>query len=33
MQLTPSISADARLALQSERRLPTGAVEIVYECA
>jgi dihydrofolate reductase len=32
MQLTPSISADARLALESERRLPTGAVELVYEC-
>jgi dihydrofolate reductase len=32
MQLTPSIAADARLALESERRLATGAVEIVYEC-
>jgi dihydrofolate reductase len=33
MQLTPSLALDTRLTLESERRLPTGAVEIVYACA
>jgi dihydrofolate reductase len=33
MQLTPAIGTDARLTLESERRLPSGAVEIVYACA
>lgn len=33
MKLTPSLSVEARLGLESERRLPTGAVEIVYACA
>src|ERR671936_1045917 len=32
MQLTPSLGVDARLTLETERRLPTGAVEIVYAC-
>jgi dihydrofolate reductase len=30
MQLTPAVSADARLKLQEERRLEVGAVELVY---
>jgi dihydrofolate reductase len=30
MQLTPALSADTRLTLQSERRLDTGAVELLY---
>ena len=30
MQLTPAIQTDERLALQSVRELPRGAVEIVY---
>jgi dihydrofolate reductase len=30
MRLTPSISTDTRLALQDQRALPAGAVEIVY---
>jgi len=33
MQLTPSMSTDARLRLKSERALPVGAVELVYTCA
>jgi dihydrofolate reductase len=33
MQLTPAVSVDARLTLETERRLPTGAVELVYACA
>jgi dihydrofolate reductase len=32
MQLTPSAVADASLTLESERVLPTGAVELVYAC-
>jgi dihydrofolate reductase len=32
MQLTPSVDADASLTLESERVLPTGAVELVYAC-
>lgn len=32
MQLTPSLSTDAGLTLESERVLPGGSVEIVYEC-
>lgn len=32
MQLTPSVGTDAGLTLESERALPTGAVEIVYAC-
>jgi hypothetical protein len=30
MQLTPSLSPDTGLALESERALPGGSVEIVY---
>jgi hypothetical protein len=30
MQLTPALSTDARLTLQSERRLQTGAVALDY---
>ena len=30
MQLTPALSADTRLTLQSERRLGAGAVELLY---
>jgi len=30
MQLTPSLSTDTGLALESERALPSGSVEIVY---
>ena len=33
MQLTPSVSSDVGLTLESERVLPTGAVEIVYACS
>jgi dihydrofolate reductase len=33
MRLTPSLSADAGLTLESERALPGGSVEIVYACA
>ncbi|NUR75109.1 MAG: riboflavin biosynthesis protein RibD [Thermoleophilia bacterium] len=33
MQLTPSLGLDTRLTLESERSLPTGAVEIIYACA
>jgi hypothetical protein len=33
MQLTPALGVDARLTLETERRLPSGAVEIVYACA
>lgn len=33
MRLTPSLSADTELTLESERALPEGAVEIVYDCA
>ena len=31
-QLTPFVGADAMLTLESERVLPTGAVELVYAC-
>jgi dihydrofolate reductase len=31
MQLTPSLHADERLTLKSERVLPGGAVELLYE--
>ena len=30
MQLTPSVGVDADLTLDTERRLQTGAVEIIY---
>jgi hypothetical protein len=32
MRLTPSLSVEAGLVLESERRLPGGSVEIVYTC-
>jgi dihydrofolate reductase len=32
MRLTPSLSTDAELTLESERALPGGPVEIVYAC-
>jgi dihydrofolate reductase len=32
MQLTPALSPDTGLALESERALPGGSVEIVYDC-
>ena len=31
MRLTPSLSVDTELAFESERALPGGSVEIVYE--
>jgi dihydrofolate reductase len=31
MQLTPSLQTDERLTLKSERVLPSGAVELIYE--
>jgi dihydrofolate reductase len=31
MQLTPSVRTDERLTLKSERALPRGAVELIYE--
>jgi dihydrofolate reductase len=33
MRLTPSLSTDTGLKLESERALPGGSVEIVYACA
>jgi dihydrofolate reductase len=33
MRLTPSVSLDTGLTLESERSLPDGALEIVYACA
>jgi dihydrofolate reductase len=33
MRLTPSLSTDASLTLESEHALPGGSVEIVYACA
>jgi dihydrofolate reductase len=33
MRLTPSVSTDSQLVLESERSLPGGSVEIVYACA
>ena len=33
MRLTPSLSIDTGLKLESERALPGGSVEIVYACA
>jgi hypothetical protein len=32
-RLTPELSTDATLALESHRALPEGAVEIVYTCS
>jgi dihydrofolate reductase len=32
MQLTPSVSTDLGLKLTSQRALPTGAVELRYDC-
>src|SRR5919201_4057736 len=32
MRLTPSVSTDAALTLESERSIPGGYVEIVYAC-
>jgi dihydrofolate reductase len=33
MRLTPALSTETRLTLESERPLPGGSVEIVYACA
>lgn len=33
MRLSPPVSTDAGLTLESERALPGGSVEIVYDCA
>ena len=33
MRLTPPVSPDTRLSLETERSLPEGAVEIVYDCS
>jgi dihydrofolate reductase len=33
MRLSPPVSPDAKLALESESALPEGAVEIVYACS
>jgi len=33
LRLTPSLSTDAKLTLESARALPGGAVELVYACA
>ena len=33
MRLTPSLSSDTALTLESERVLPSGQVEIVYAVA
>jgi dihydrofolate reductase len=33
MRLTPALRTDAGLTLESERALPGGSVEIVYDCA
>ena len=33
MRLTPAVSADAALTLESTRAFPGGSVEIVYDCA
>jgi dihydrofolate reductase len=30
-QLTPSVSADSRFTLKSERAMPTGGIEVFYE--
>ena len=32
MRLTPALSPDIGLSLESERRLPGGSLEIVYDC-
>ena len=32
MRLTPSLSTDTELTLESERALPGGSVELVYRC-
>jgi len=31
MRLTPSLSTDTKLTLESERSLPGGSVELVYD--
>jgi dihydrofolate reductase len=33
MRLTPALSTDAKLVLESQRALPEGTVEIVYACS
>jgi dihydrofolate reductase len=33
MRLTPAVSTDASLTLESEKALPGGSVEIVYACS
>jgi dihydrofolate reductase len=33
MQLTPAVGADAKLTLTRQRALPTGAVELSYDCS
>jgi dihydrofolate reductase len=33
MQLTPALSADARLTLTDQRALANGAVELAYDCS
>ena len=33
IQLTPALSTDTEVTLETERVLPEGAVEIVYDCA
>jgi hypothetical protein len=33
MRLTPALSADAGLTLESQQSLPGGTVEIVYACS
>jgi dihydrofolate reductase len=33
MRLTPSLSTETKLVLESQRSLPGGSVEIVYACA
>jgi dihydrofolate reductase len=33
MQLTPTVSTDARLRLSRQVALPNGAVELVYDCS
>jgi dihydrofolate reductase len=32
MRLTPTVSTDTELVLESERALPGGSVEIIYAC-
>jgi hypothetical protein len=33
MRLTPTLSVDAELTLESQRALPGDSVEIIYDCA